>query len=708
MAGAVQPAPEEAPRQTPWRWFGDFLNKELSPYPGRGWTVARITIAATIVMIWIMVFRIPNAALGAYYTLLFSRDSARATVRSVIRSVSAVGASLLYITLTVRLFEAEPFLHFMWVAGTLFITFFLISALSEYAAGTAFGFLAVTSIAAWDFPANTGVLFENTLWTALAVLVGGAVTVAVELTARSIHASDEFTDRLLDRMKAVEEALWCFANDCPVEQSPRQRLEQYAMVGTASLRQLLARSLRSSQNIAEMSATVALTGRLVDLTAHVVARNEKFPEAERPGFRQAATQLAQVRSAMRDKNTRAIAEMNTNCEGAAPGSFLADIQTTIERFPEVYFGQQPLTEFLPSALDFDRPKWLFKDDAFTSDDHIHFALKGTLAALACYFLYNSVEWRGLSSSIATCMITALSTVGSSRQKQILRVAGAVLGGLVLGMTSQILLLPNMDGIGEFTLLFAAVTATSAWIGTASPLLSYAGVQTGFAFYVTQLRVFGPQTSLVVARDDVMGILFGLFAMWMIFDRIWVKDTAQDLMNMLVGNMRRIAYFDQAVNMGDLRSTIDRARHERALVNATFDQIREIGGSLVFEFGAGWRRKIEMRDQVRRWDPQLRTYFLLQVAFLHHRLQSGNRALGPEAEQNVRRSDEILSLLADLEDSKKQDEASRVRQLIHERVKQFDDEGKQESEEALPRSQPIRLSRSMLVVAVSLAKEMSRP
>jgi multidrug resistance protein MdtO len=155
------------------------------PFPGRGWTVARMTVAATIVMICIMVFRIPNASLGAYYTLLFSRDSARATVQSVLRSISAIAVSLLYVTITVRLFVGEPFLHFMWVAATLFISFFLISALFDYLVGTAFGFLAVTSIAGWDFPANTELLFENTLWTALAVLIGALVTVVIELSVRS-------------------------------------------------------------------------------------------------------------------------------------------------------------------------------------------------------------------------------------------------------------------------------------------------------------------------------------------------------------------------------------------------------------------------------------------------------------------------------------------------------------------------------------------
>lgn len=706
MASAVQPAISEAPQQSAWRWFLDFLSKELMPYRGRGWTVGRMTIAATLVMIWIMVFSIPNAALGAYYTLLFSRDSARATVGSVIRSISAVGASLLYVTLTVRLFAGEPFLHFMWVAGTLFITFFLISALSEYLAGTAFGFLAVTSIGAWDFPANTDTLFANTLWTGLAILVGAAITIAVELPVRYLHPSDEFLDRLVGRIKSVEDALRCFAENCPMERRPRQQLEQYAMVGTAALRQLLARSSRRSEDIQELSAIVALTGRLVDLTAHVLATQETFPEPERPGFRQAANRLAEIRSALEAKNRRAIAEMNTKSEGAPSGSFLADIQTTIERFPEVYFGRQTFAAYLPSALDFDQPKRLFKEDAFTNVDHIHFALKGALAALTCYLLYNSVEWRGLNTSLATCMVTALTTVGSSRQKQILRVAGAILGGIVLGMTSQVFLLPHMDGIGTYTLLFAAVTAIAAWIATSSPRLSYAGVQTALAFYFTQLRVFGPQTSLTVARDDVMGILFGLLVMWMIFDRIWVKDSAKDLVEMFASNIRRLAHFDQMVNTGEVRSTIDRVRRERAAIQASFEQARDLSGALAFEFGEGWQRKIEMRDHVRRWQPQMRTYHLLQVALTQYRLETGNLKVGPAAEKALGESERILSLLADWEELRQSGEGFQARQQIEEEIARFEQERNQSPPEE-PSNQPVKLARSMLEIAVSLAREMMR-
>ena len=43
-----------------WGWFADFLKQELAPYPGRASTVARMVISATLVMLIIMIFRIPD------------------------------------------------------------------------------------------------------------------------------------------------------------------------------------------------------------------------------------------------------------------------------------------------------------------------------------------------------------------------------------------------------------------------------------------------------------------------------------------------------------------------------------------------------------------------------------------------------------------------------------------------------------------------
>jgi multidrug resistance protein MdtO len=56
--------------------------------------------------------------------------------------------------------------------------------------------------------------------------------------------------------------------------------------------------------------------------------------------------------------------------------------------------------------------------------------------------------------------------------------------------------------------------------TSSARISYVGVQIAVAFYRVNLNEFKMQTSLEVARDRVVGILLGLFAMWLVFDRLW--------------------------------------------------------------------------------------------------------------------------------------------------------------------------------------------
>ena len=706
---AAQSAVPAASAQSPWKWFADLLVQELSPFPGRGWTVARMTIAATFMMLWIMVFRIPGAALGAYYTLLFSRDSEVATLRSVVRAVGAVGASLLYIVCTVRLFTGDPLGHFLWVAGTLFIIFFLISSLTEYLEGTAFGFLAVTSITNWDYPANTGVLFENTLWTGCAVVVAAMVTVAVEVVARNIHHSDEFSDRLLARIQVVENCLASMARQQPIDEKLQRRLDQYAMIGTASLRQLLLRSRKGSHYVAQMSGTVALIGRLIDLTINVSSMPALFREQDSQALADAADRLHRIRIALRNNDLQAVAELRTEPRPTRDGSFIADVEKTVGRIPEVFAGLRPLSAYLPSDIDTDQPARLFKPDTFNSTVHIRFALKGTLAALSCYVIYNSIQWHGLSSSVATCMITALSTVGSSRQKQLLRVAGAIMGGAVLGMLSQIFLLPHMDSIAEFTLLFAAVTGLAAWTTTSSPRISFAGAQTAFAFYITHLGTFGPQVSLVVARDNVLGILFGLLAMWLTFDRIWVKDSASDLIDSFVSNLRRIAGFDQPVR-GDLRATIAWVRQERAAINSSFDQIRNISNSLIFEFGSGWHAKKALREQIRQWQPHLRTYFLLTVALFHYRAESSDGTLEPDAERNVRNSRQILLSLAELKDPAAPPpqvrDAARQTDALIQRCEPEVTAGRSENEPL--ESETMRVSRSMLDIAVSLAEEMREP
>ena len=69
----------ESPRPVPW--VLQFLKEELASYPGRAGTVTRMVLAATLVMIICMTFRIPYAFEGAIYTFIVSRESPRATLQ---------------------------------------------------------------------------------------------------------------------------------------------------------------------------------------------------------------------------------------------------------------------------------------------------------------------------------------------------------------------------------------------------------------------------------------------------------------------------------------------------------------------------------------------------------------------------------------------------------------------------------------------------
>ena len=83
-------------------WLRDFLREELSPYPGREALVARMVIAATLITIVGMTFRIPYTFQGAIYALMVSRESPQATLKSAVTIfvLTGVGAAYLLISLS--------------------------------------------------------------------------------------------------------------------------------------------------------------------------------------------------------------------------------------------------------------------------------------------------------------------------------------------------------------------------------------------------------------------------------------------------------------------------------------------------------------------------------------------------------------------------------------------------------------------------------
>jgi multidrug resistance protein MdtO len=149
---------------------------------------------------------------------------------------------------------------------------------------------------------------------------------------------------------------------------------------------------------------------------------------------------------------------------------------------------------------------------------IAFALKLSLCATLCYIIYQAVAWPGISTAVTTVLITGLSTSGAIKQKLIFRLAGSIIGGLILGLGATVFLFPHMDSITSLVVLVAAIAFLSAWVA-AGRQFNYVGLQIAFSFYIVAFEGFSVPTELAPARDRFIGILLALVVMAFVFDLI---------------------------------------------------------------------------------------------------------------------------------------------------------------------------------------------
>jgi multidrug resistance protein MdtO len=188
------------------------------------------------------------------------------------------------------------------------------------------------------------------------------------------------------------------------------------------------------------------------------------------------------------------------------------------------------------------------------------------------------------------------------------------------MGAQVFILPQLDSITGFTLLFLVAATLAAWIMTSSPRLSYLGVQIAVAFFLINLQEFTIQTSLAVARDRVVGILLGLLAMWLVFDRLWSVPAGVAMRRTFVANLRQLAQLARQPLSDELQTAIEESYSLRDAINDQFDQVRALADGVVFEFGPNRAQDLELRGYIRQWQPQLRTLFVMRTASLRYRLQ----------------------------------------------------------------------------------------
>jgi multidrug resistance protein MdtO len=619
------------------------LRAELAYYPGRLWLGGRIVIACTTVMILIMIFRIPAAALGAYYPLLISRESPQATRKSAMRIALACTLGTIEIILGGVLTAGSPFLHFFWVLANLFIVFYLISSLKFTDAALSLSVIIAVAIEVWDDPVSGAMRVEHSLYTLLSVLLACLISAIVETLFAKRNPPDAVLKGVQQRLALVEQLLRNSKSGVHHSAALGIQLNRYATRGMGDLRDLLADSNYVEEYKEQLSAVLALTGQLVELSFNLSESTIPLSKRDLGCCLIVADRVSSIRASLMKEE--APDWLGTPDTLHADSAILVEIERTADLIAQSFDdGSSTVHHHLPTTVAPSPNQGIFVPDAFKSMEHFKFALRGMLTGLFCYLFYMSTGWMAPGGSIATCFLTALPNTGASRHKLTLRFSGFFLGACVLGLTAEVLILPRIDTLLEFALLFASVIAIGAWVATSGPRIAYCGFQIVLAYDLVNLNKFTINTSLIPVRDAILGIGLSVVGMRLIFDHLWAKSSTVSVRSLLLASMKDIARIQRPVGES-IPILNQRLVSENSRINRSFDRVRSLSDFYVFESYPKTREEIVVDQFVRTLLPQVRTLLLLKTGLLQHHLLDGSERANTLAQEVQERSSEIMFDLA---------------------------------------------------------------
>ncbi len=503
----------------------EMLAVELAPREGRWAAVARIATGSAITVVIAMIFQIPQPTYMAYIVFLISKDETNATITSALGGLAAVTLAILLVLGLELIDTAEPALRLPLMAMATFAAMFTTRTFALGPITFLAGFVVVLLQTLVDDVPSPEALTRATLWTWVVIFVPVAVTVVVNLLFG--QGAVAFMERSV--AKVLDEWERALANGEYRKSLPEWR---------ARLLPLLEIAQHGAEKGPRVGRpTVAVIRSLLDALVIMEALPDDLPQAYREEL---AARVRACRQAIESNLAPAMQETQ------APASPIVD--TSNEQSPAVIALRSALSVLLDtmirpapladSAKAHHPPRRLFVADAFSNPAHWQFALKTTMAVMVSYAIYTLLDWPGMRTAVVTCFFVALSSLGETVHKLVLRLSGAAIGALIAGLCI-VFVLPHLTDIGQLCLLIAAVSVGAAWVATSSELLSYAGMQIAFAFFLGILQGYAPATDLTVLRDRVAGILLGNIVITIVFSSFWPQSARSGVRAAVAESLRAI-------------------------------------------------------------------------------------------------------------------------------------------------------------------------
>jgi multidrug resistance protein MdtO len=679
----------------------EMLRTELAWYPGRPALVGRMVLACMSVVVLAEIFRIPGAVLGAGFPILISRENLKATRKTAFQIGLACSIATAEVIVGGMLTAGSPFLHVMWVMVSLFAAFYAISSLNFSNASLTFSAVIALAIRLWDYPIRGEVRVENTLYTWLAILIACTVTVLIETLFSKKNPPDAALEGLSGRLHLIETLL----SEASAAEFPSSTLRiQLARSAAKGVDDLCvpptSRYDVGFRNVLPM--VIALTRQLIELGSALVESAPISSIEDRERCRAIARNLGSVRSGLVRMKPPEWIDLPFASHASNP--ILLEIERTTDLLAQSCCNEGLRIQCLLPAPAPSISISEFVTEAVRNTEHFKFAVRGTLSALLCYVFYMSTGWMGLGPpSLLTCTLTARRLTGASRQRQSLRFAGFFWGAAVFGLGTEVFILPQLNTIPEYALLFASVVWIGSWIATSGPRIAFSGFQSILAYSLVNLNRFTINTSLVPSRDVVLGVALGVVAMWLVFDHLWAQTSSASARSLLLGTLRNVANF-KAVSVATFQEANQRLTAERSKISRDIDKLRDLADLYAFEPYPKTRPENLVNRSIETLLPELRAFLLLKTGLLQH------RSLAVEVEEVLAQevqevaSNVLNGVAAAIEAESPEQLSTQDARTEELRAKVSIEETKSRAAKNLAKHTEIRLCASLLDVASDLERQ----
>ncbi|KXV56374.1 fusaric acid resistance protein [Acetobacter tropicalis] len=500
-----------------------FWRLVCDPAPGRLGYSLRMTCACTLVILICEIWQVPETALPAFVTMALWQKDRMTNV------LAGVGVNLLFAVVILLMFGLVHLTldhPLSLVAATALLSlgfFFLGSASKLKPVAYMLALIVVYALIAIDQAPVGELATRALLYADLFILIPGGVMVVVgglicpspkTVLTHAIAARLRLSARLLQQPDAL------------VQEQATAMLREGAGDMLKSLKMAKLEKLWRDHDLECLHQAIYSSVATLAL-AHAATRDHSIPHS--------ASSLIQTlfeMAAIFEKGDYPTDISTPSALGTSPA--LQELALLLSTFTT----PAPKNQQKEAEKDESGPAGFFFPDAFTNPEHVRFAVKGTAAVMLSYFLFKVLAWPGIHTCVITCFIVALPTMGEMISKLTLRIAGALVGG-AMGIGSLIILMPHLQNSAAFLAMMAAGALVACWIKTGDERIAYAGLQIGLAFFLSDLKGYGPTTDMTTARDRIIGILLGNFITYAVFTSIWptsaydkIRDTLRNVFHAL--------------------------------------------------------------------------------------------------------------------------------------------------------------------------------